>query len=62
MPKRLPQSGTVALIPSKPTLKNVREAAKRCPACATCVPLRVSCVKGCGCDGGMMEGKTSHGL
>jgi uracil-DNA glycosylase family protein len=33
MPKRLPQSGTIPLIPSKPTLKNVRDAAKRCQAC-----------------------------
>ena len=33
MPKRPPQRGTVPLIPSKPTLKNIRDAAKRCQAC-----------------------------
>jgi DNA polymerase len=33
MPKRLPQTGTIPLIPSNPTLKNVRDAAKRCQAC-----------------------------
>jgi len=33
MPKRAPHTGTLPLIPAKPTLKNVRDAAKRCRAC-----------------------------
>jgi uracil-DNA glycosylase len=33
MPKRPPQPGVIPLIPSKPTLQNVRDAAKGCQAC-----------------------------